>query len=245
MVDKILIGSAAIKSYFKDFNRRSRDIDFAVSDKEKEKDSTKEIEYLFNPVLCQYSKNSVATPTEILSLKVSHLFWNIDWDKHMWDVQFLLDKKVEWDLNLIKDLYSYWNQLYRKRSLNYSQTQEEFFSNQINYQLPHDELHHLLNSSPLYIKVLKHPYSVSVSKKKVEALSTKEQIQLITEELQVMAYERYSNLPFKQAINRMFKHYLIHHAPLYLGLIMIKHFKEIAFNDFNFIDYLNQKVGVI
>ena len=46
---------------------------------------------------------------DLCTLKASHLCWNINWEKHMWDLQFLLKKGCIIDNNLFMKLYDYWN----------------------------------------------------------------------------------------------------------------------------------------
>ena len=89
----LIIGSTAMRHHFPDFNRSPKDLDIAVEDSSSFT-STKGVEYLGNPILFKYvpEGQEYIDPNMLLSLKMSHLFFDINWAKHMWDVQFLLNK---------------------------------------------------------------------------------------------------------------------------------------------------------
>ena len=95
----LIIGSTAMKYHFPDFNREPKDIDIAVEQSDNLK-STREVEYLENPIIFKYipEGQEYIDPDMLLTLKMSHLFFNINWDKHMWDVQFLLKKGCKYEL---------------------------------------------------------------------------------------------------------------------------------------------------
>ena len=87
----IIIGSTAIKHYFPDFPREPKDLDFAVMPGEKfEKKGG--VEYLENSVIHKYQDQGYLKPELMISLKASHMFWDNNWDKHLFDIQFLLKK---------------------------------------------------------------------------------------------------------------------------------------------------------
>ena len=104
---KVIIGSTAIKHHFPHFPREPKDLDIAVGfPKEK---SRKGIEYLENPLLFKWVSEGeeYLTPNMLLNLKMSHLFFDINWDKHMWDVQFLLKEGYKWDMVIVEELYNF------------------------------------------------------------------------------------------------------------------------------------------
>ena len=87
----IMIGSTAIKHHFPDFPREPKDVDYAVDYIDESRKSTKLCEYHLNPIIGYF--NGIANPNLIYTLKISHLIgWDIQWEKHMWDVQFLKNK---------------------------------------------------------------------------------------------------------------------------------------------------------
>ncbi len=88
---KLLIGSSAIRHWHSDFPRTPKDIDYAVDYQSAIKEPG--IEYLYNPVLCKWASGSeIATPDELYTLKASHMFWDLNWEKHSWDMVWLQNK---------------------------------------------------------------------------------------------------------------------------------------------------------
>lgn len=238
-----LIGSAALKHHYPQFNRVPKDQDYAVADQDwAKKHTTKTTEYLYNPVLCEWSTESIASPTELLSLKMSHLFWDINWSKHMWDTQFLLKQKVEPDLQLTKQLYQFWKKHHSNRKLLFDLPKEQFFTNAIRCPVSHDRLHHLLNPKPLYKQILQHPDGVKADPLKMAALTDQQRFDLLLEELQVMGYERFGHWDHHRAMHHMFKLYLVKHAPFDVGIMMITHYLDYLQHPFDFVTHLTQAV---
>jgi len=153
----VLIGSEALKRRFPDFAREPEDMDIATTDKS----STvflgeAKYDYLHNPILCARYEDSgcclrgygIATPEELLTLKMSHIFWeDAAFDKTMWDIQFLLSKGVEYDPELYDELYAFWpTQRGEIKKSDLTLDKKEFFKNAINYdEHEHDFLHTLIN----------------------------------------------------------------------------------------------------
>src|SRR6185369_14716126 len=98
---RILIGSSAIRHHPPDFERKPKDTDYiGVGPK------SRHVEYLINPVFDDYPYD-VLQPDDIYTLKVSHIFWNIKWEKHMFDIQFLKEKGCVLKMDLFHKLYDY------------------------------------------------------------------------------------------------------------------------------------------
>src|SRR5690606_25421195 len=149
-----LIGSKALLHWYPDLGREPSDTDYAVSEEVIIK--TIGVEYLYNPIFKQFN-NSIATPKQLLALKVSHLFWDTNWDKHMFDVQFLLSKGIKLDLELygqFREFFEGYLPKVKRSALN--QSKDEFFTNAVNEDVDeHDKLHLLLAEVPAYTKILK------------------------------------------------------------------------------------------
>lgn len=80
-------------------------------------------------------------------------------------------------------------------------------------------------------------------KKKFNQLTEKEKFNLVTEEVMVMALERYGNLYYKKAFNRMLKKFIISHAPIWEAIWIVQNHKELLTNiPFNFIEFLNNQI---
>lgn len=243
----ILIGSKAIKHYYPDFKREPKDIDFAIDSNEFVY-KKQGIEYLENPVLIKYFKDEpVLNLSALTTLKASHLFWNINWDKHMFDLQFLLSKGNKIDSNLFKELYDFWNVYHGKnKRSDLKMTKEDFFTNAINYYtMQHDEMHTILNPVPIYTTILKDGKEVELCELKFNKLSHEDKMNLIREEVMVMAYERHKSLNYKLAYTKMFKKFIIKHAPEFTLIFILENFLQLRKPNINFINKIeNELYGI-
>lgn len=239
-----VIGSTAIKHYYPDFPRNPKDIDIAVKNEIVEK-TFKELinpreEILLNPVICKYATKYYLEPELLLTLKVSHLPWNINWDKHLFDTQFLLSKGLKINKELFYELYDYWTVIHGKnKRSDLKMTKEDFFDNVFKEKFDHDYLHTLVNPVPTYLSMLEDGQEVNISEEKWNNASAEQKDNLIKEEVFVMAYERYGSLNYRFAYNRMFKKYLISHAPLYVFLYAVKHYQRLYRPAEDFITKIN------
>jgi hypothetical protein len=234
----LLIGSSAIRHHYPEFNRIPKDSDYAVSTKMQ---STKEIEYLYNPVIGDMK--GVASPDLLYTLKISHVIgWDINWDKHMFDIQFLKKKGARLDKELFRKLYNFWNTNNgeNKRS-ELDMSAEEFFNNAL--KTPHDYYHTLLNPIPVYIKILKDGAEVDVSEEKFNNLSFVEKCDLVREEVMVMAYERYKSYNYLKAYSVMLKKFIIMHAPLWEAIFIIENFITLHKPLFNYFKTIDEKLN--
>jgi hypothetical protein len=235
----LLIGSKAIKHWYPDFTREPKDTDYIV---DKNELFLKEpgIEYLENPIIFNLYKNKedeIISPDHLVTLKASHLCWNINWEKHMFDVQFLLKKGHKINVELFLELYEYWNvyHLKNKRS-DLKMTKDEFFSNAINKDVvEHDEIHKILNPIPAYTKILKDGAEVEVDEEKYKLLSHQDKINVTQEEIFVMAYERFKKMDYRTAYSIMLKKFIISHTPLFTLPFIIENYIELHKPNFNFI----------
>jgi len=199
----ILIGSKAIKHHYPDFPREPKDIDCVpISDELENKyengDKSLRIEILKNPILAElyphYKHDSGYCSTEHLTtLKASHLMWNLNWSKHLFDLQFLLKKGNKINEPLFWELYDYWNEYHGKnKRSDLKMSKDEFFDNAVNYDTnSHDETHLILNPVPIYTKILKDGCDVELDEEKYKALSHEDKMNLFREEIMVMAFERF------------------------------------------------------
>lgn len=239
-MNKIIIGSTAIRHHFPDFNREPKDLDYAVLNPKEFKQS-REIEYLENPVLFKYTSDEYLSPDMLLTLKMSHLFWDINWDKHMFDVQFLLKKGCKMQMDLFEDLLIYWKLTKENvRRSNLAMTKEDFFSNAINYdENEHDHLHTILNPIPMYTRLLADGAEVQLDESKFHVMSHEDKCLVVFEETAVMAYERYKSTNHNIAFIRMFKKCIMQHFPIYIALFAIENYIELHKPKYNFIQTIN------
>lgn len=239
-MNKIIIGSTAMRFHFPDFNREPKDLDYAVQDSTQYK-SSRETEYLENPVLFNYTSDEYLSPDMLLTLKMSHLFWDINWDKHMFDIQFLLKKGCKIQMDLFNDLLAYWKETKEQvRRSNLAMTKEDFFTNAINYnESEHDELHLILNPIPMYTRLLADGEEVMLDEAKFHVLSHEDKCAVVFEETAVMAYERYRKMNYNVAFIRMLKKCIMQHFPIYIALFAIENYIELHKPKYNFIQKIS------
>lgn len=232
---KILIGSKALNYFYKGV-REPNDTDYAVD--QETSSGTEGVEYLYNPIIFKYTNQDICPPDLLLALKVSHLFWETNWDKHMFDVQYLLSKGWEIDRAFVKEMREFWNTYLPKvRRSDLAMDKESFFTNAINYdEHEHDFLHTLIAETPAYTKLLKDGCEVELDENKWLQLSHEEKLDVVFEETAVMAYERMKNLYFVKAYQRMLKKCIISHFPDYIAIFAIENYKECLKPKFNFIN---------
>lgn len=243
MNNKILIGSAAIKHWFSDFTREPKDIDY-IGKKPKWTPNLgdKKVEYLKNVIFDNY-EHSIILPNDLLTLKMSHLFWDVNWDKHMYDVQFLLKKGCKLDIDLFYKLYDYWNTIHTPNTRSkLDMSASDFFDNAIKCEYNHDFLHTLLITPPTYTKVLKDGAEVEVSEEKFNNLTHSEKCDLVYEEVMVMAYERYNKMKYKHAYSTMLKKFIISHAPLWEAIFIIENYIELHNPKFDYFSKIENEL---
>lgn len=227
---KILIGSQAIKYYFSDFPREPKDYDYII-DGEKPEWTPKlrcslRVEYHRNPILEEFNGN-ILPPTALYTLKISHMFWDIKWDKHMFDVVFLTNKGCQLDHKLFWKLYAYWEEKHGKRKTSdLSKSTEDFFNNALK-KYDHDYLHTLINPNPLYKLILENDGTVGTSQDKWNMLPKKTQLELIREEIYVMAFERLAGRDYRTAYVWQLKQLILHHLPIWQALFAIQNYNDL------------------
>ncbi len=238
----ILIGSKATKHWFPDFPREPKDVDYAVLKRDL-KSNHKGIEYLYNPILFDYNYGfPVCMPNNLYTLKMSHLFWDLDWSKHEWDATFLRKKGCELNKELFYKLYEFFNELHGKnKRSDLKMSAEDFFDNALKCEYDHDWLHTLLNPIPTFNKVLIG--EVEVGEDKFELLSEEEKKNLVREEVEIMAFERWPKLDFRMAYGRMLKKFIISHAPIWEAIWILENYPKLQKVRHNFIKILNEKIN--
>ncbi len=245
---RLIIGSSAIKHFFPDYHKEPHDIDYAV-DVENVKSQVidgKRVEYLFNPIIFKYTTSNqiYASPEQILTLKMSHISWNVNFKKHMFDIQFLLDKGVKYNKEMYEELFNYWTEVkgrkgkYRRSDLTLNS--ENFFDNGINSD--HDYLHTLIAPIPAYIQILKDGCEVEPDEQKFFSIPYTEQIRVIEEEVMVMSYERFRDKQYRVGYEMMLELYVTGHAPIWQLMFIIENYKTLRKPSFNYYKKIEQKI---
>lgn len=251
----IIIGSSAIKHWFPDFLREPKDIDiihYGLSSEDQwsmQKFFSKQLEFSnwgdFKPFPeTHYPDNIYLEPSLLLTLKASHLCWNINWEKHMFDVQFLLKKGCKIQLELFWELYNHWNVYHSKnKRSDLKMSKNEFFTNAVNYDvLEHDDLHKILNPVPIYTRVQKEGSEVELDEEKFKLLDFEEKLDFVREEVMVMAWERFKTLDYRSAYSKMLKKFIISHAPLFSLIFIIENYIELHKPKINYFKILEDGI---
>jgi len=235
---KLIIGSEALKHWFpNDYPREPKDLDVVVESIEG-LSNTEKIEYFENPVILNYQSSGYIQPSLLLTLKMSHIFWDFRWKKHMYDIQFLLDKGFQYDESILNELIKYWEEIKPKvRRSDLSLNAEKFFTNAINDdEHKHDFLHTLINPIPMYTRLLKDGAEVELDENKWNNLSFQEKCDTVFEETAVMGYERYNKKYYKAAYEIQLNDNIIKHFPRYIAIFAILNYKQLITPKFNFIN---------
>jgi hypothetical protein len=243
-----IIGSVAASNLFLDFKRKPFDLDILIQSKE-EKFATfndkQKIEFHFIPPLYDYIENNgkIVTGNILLTLKSSHIFWDIKWDKTMFDIVFFFEHGCKIIPELFHELYEHWNKEHgRNHRSKLDISAEKFFDNALK-EYDHDYLHTLINPSPTYFKILKDNAEVEVSEEKFNFLSHEEKLSLVREEIYVMAFERRGDKSYRRAYGWMLKKFIMYHAPLWEVLFILENYRDLQQPQFNYIQKLENELS--
>lgn len=254
MTEQLIVGSTAMNYWFPEFNRTPKDLDIMVKGPTKLKKSDRvKTEYLHCPLIFDLVKETLMGlkieflhPRGLLLLKASSIFWRQDViDKDLWDIHFLVKNGLRIEIEDFYKMYDFWTSLHgpNKRS-DLTLSADEFFDNAINNEdVDHDYLHVLLCDPPAYQKILKDGCEVETCPNKFESLPHKEKLEIIQQEVMVMASERFKGLPYRAKYGRMLKKFLLSHCPLWSVPFMLENWAELSNCPFNFMELLNKKLA--
>lgn len=237
---KVLIGSDIIRNNFPDFKRDKTDTDYLV-EVVTEKPS-REIEYYSIPPLWNDLNNDQTqlTLNQLYTLKVSHSYWNIHWDKTMFDISYLKEKGCILDEKLHDNLYEHWKTVHGIKNVNLNKHTEEFFTDAVERKFNHDELHKIVAyyDEPLFKRILINKNKTLVSKKKFFEMDFIDQIRIVKEEAIVIALERFiipqTTRNFMVAYNRALKILITSATKGWFPKFIVLNFNEIRKIDFNY-----------
>lgn len=242
MIRKIVIGSEAMRRHFPDFKRKAGDIDYMV-DEITEK-STREVEYHVIPPLMKRMKpdQDCIFINQLYTLKVSHSYWNIHWEKTMYDIKFMTSRGCQVDWNLHDELYEFWSEKYRKKRVNLNKKTEDFFDDMVDREFSHDDLHEVVKyyDQPLYKGLLVTPEKPLLSKDAFFDQSLLDRIRTAKEEAMAIALERFY-LPekthsLKVAYMRALKVLITSATKGWFPTFMVLNFEEISKLDFKAVE---------
>lgn len=175
------------------------------------------------------------------------MFWDINWEKHMFDIQFLFKKGHKIKEGILEEFIGYWTETKPKiRRANLELNKEEFFNNAVNKDVvEHDILHTLINPVPMYTRLLKEGCEVELDKNKWDKLSPEDKLEVIREETYVMAYERYKEINFREGFRIQLKDNIIKHFPKYIAIFAIKNYVELERPKYNYINTIKDGLSKI
>lgn len=199
------MGSRAIHFWFSDFRRggdESADWDWLSASEcgqpwRMENDDVHEV-FVDERIGGWHWGNPIATPDELYTLKLSHMFWEVNgstqnWNKHAYDAIFLSRKGAKFLPELYEILYPIWKEVHggRKAKLR-AASKEGFFKDAVVRKYDHDSLHRSVAylHQPIYEMILKDGSEVDCSWDKFQSLPHHAKIKLCREEIYVTALER-------------------------------------------------------
>lgn len=214
----ILVGSAATKQHFPNF-REPKDVDYwydgeehvtkIVNGKRHEYKSVKvhnNLEQVFELYYHLYGKD-VMPVNMLYTIKVSHAFWNIHWEKTMNDIRFFQDNGAELNGSSFDLLYKAWEEIHGKKRAYLGKSNEDFFKDNVRRTYVHDDIHQVMayNDAPLYLSCKKDPDIAMLSKQIFDSWRYERKLQLCREEIYVTALERFIIPSTTDNANRAYK----------------------------------------
>jgi hypothetical protein len=191
----MIFGSQAAKFWYPDF-REPQDTDVMSESGRMER---KEQHYwvpTFQDIISSNKHSQYVDPEFLYAIKCSHFKWDIHWQKTANDILFFQRKGLKLNRELYKKLHKDFIGIHGKRWASLKgKDSDSFFMDAVTRKYNHDELHECVATydKPLYFSILKHPETKSVecSEEKFNALSHKDQLLVVQEEVWVTALERY------------------------------------------------------
>lgn len=136
----------------------------------------------------------IATPDELYTMKISHGYWDLHgtWDKHAADILFLQRRGAQFIPELHDILLEIWKDRYPENRISLDKTADEFFTDHVKKKFVHDTVHESVayRDHPWYVDILKDGSEVLVDNSKFWGLPVEDKLQLVREELYVIALER-------------------------------------------------------
>jgi hypothetical protein len=133
-----------------------------------------------------------ADPNVLLTLKLSHSYWDVHWDKTIFDIWFLQRKGAQVLDGLHEILIPVWTRVHGQKKVNMTKTMDQFFNDAVPREHDHERLHELvaLHGRPLHERVRPDHNTAWVSKDMFFALPKELQLHTALEEIMATAIER-------------------------------------------------------
>jgi hypothetical protein len=183
------------------------------------------------------------TPDMLYTIKVSHSFWDIHWDKTMHDIKFMQKQKCKLIPEFFDILYSSWSEKYKVKKVNLNVNNDDFFNEYIDREFNHDFLHNALayEDEPMFNKIKKDISKAFISRKMFFDLSYERQINTCREEIQVIALERELipvnfKKPLRTAYRRSLKALITHMTTGWFAKYLVENYNILSEIDRDFVN---------
>lgn len=199
-----LFGSSLIRKQYPNF-REPADIDYvtnsaaeyielALNGPKLDPETGKKIEYHFLPFL----PDRELTLDELLTIKQAHAIYDVNWDKTMGDIKFLTKVYLRGRVHARDDKFTnvaekFFAGTHTVKRTDFNRPLETFFDDNVDREIPHDELHLMLHDFPAYKAIVK-PGSAKPLPENFHDLPWYRQCDVLFEEAFVIAIERYRKL---------------------------------------------------
>lgn len=211
---EMLVGSKAANVVGLLKRNRPSDLDIWLSANEKVPNIKAEISIMPDDIMEAFSEKSkkqkYATLDDLMTIKLSHLQYDIKWLKHLND--YLVLKHSDCCLNeeLYYLLVLHWKKVFQnKRFLSLYKTKDAFFDDFVPKKYDHDWLHSLVAypNQPIYISCLQDGQEVAIDPVKFDKLGFDDKVKMFREEINVIAMERWvipskGKISYHQAYHR-------------------------------------------
>jgi hypothetical protein len=191
--NRLIIGSHAMKHWYGDFPREPKDLDIM----DESPLMTKDVQHYWfgkaSEKILKINKDSIYIDPNILyTLKISHLGWNIFWEKNMHDALFLKSKGCVADEKLYKSLVKFFITQHGKRWASLKgKDSTTFFEDAVPRKYNHDSIHEAIAvyDEPLYERLIVE--GVTCGEDAFNLLSHEDKLNLVREEVWTTALERF------------------------------------------------------
>lgn len=210
VLDHLIFGSTSLAIQYPEIfdNERTksyaRDIDILVRDKKFLQGTNGIAEYHHlgdeaTELIFEMNKSGkLVDPDIAYVIKLSHLSWDINWNKHSEMCCFLSRKfpNIMQDQNMRKlydALYKHHETVYGKKKVSMNMSNEEFFADAVSRKYDHDFLHSLIaiEKEPAYKQFLVDPNKPLFDNNKFINAGDVDKMSCALEETLVIAIERY------------------------------------------------------
>jgi hypothetical protein len=188
----LIIGSAAAYHWFSDW-RKPKDLDL-LTPTEINGNPTVDVQWyeMATEVIAASKDEVFADPDLLYTLKVSHAYWDIHWDKTLYDIWQLQKRGAVLNQELHDKLVKTWTKIHGPKKVNLNQPKELFWKDAVRRQHDHEWLHTQVafGEYPMHLDLHTDGSAVMMDRAKFFALSLDDQRKVAMEEILTIAIER-------------------------------------------------------